>query len=84
MEKLKIYKYNYSSFQSIFELSGNNVPFIAGPCSIEDENQLERVAVTLNKNNVKFIRGGAYKPRTSPYDFQGLGIEGLKLILRSC
>lgn len=53
MEKLKIYKYNYSSFQSIFELSGNNVPFIAGPCSIEDENQLERVAVTLNKNNVK-------------------------------
>lgn len=53
---------------------------IAGPCSIEDENQIFSIAALLQKNNVKFLRGGAYKPRTSPYSFRGLGTKGLKLM----
>jgi len=53
---------------------------IAGPCSIESYKQMKIVAQALVKNNVRFIRGGAYKPRTSPYTFQGLGIDGLKIL----
>lgn len=53
---------------------------IAGPCSIENEDQIFSIAALLQKNNVKFLRGGAYKPRTSPYSFRGLGTKGLKLM----
>jgi len=53
---------------------------IAGPCSVEDINTMEQIAENLVKNNVKMIRGGAFKPRTSPYSFQGLGLEGLKIL----
>jgi 3-deoxy-7-phosphoheptulonate synthase len=56
-------------------------PFvIAGPCAIETEEQLEEVASLLSKLGVPFLRGGAFKPRTSPYSFQGLGKVGLKLM----
>jgi len=60
---------------------GNDSPvMIAGPCSVESETQLNTIAAYLATQNVKILRGGAFKPRTSPYSFQGLGIEGLKLL----
>ncbi|MBI4040818.1 MAG: 3-deoxy-7-phosphoheptulonate synthase [Deltaproteobacteria bacterium] len=59
---------------------GNEKILIAGPCAIESEDSLEKVATLLQKLHWKFLRGGAFKPRTSPYSFQGLGEEGLKLL----
>lgn len=56
--------------------------FIAGPCAIENEEDLEQVACVLEACQWKFLRGGAFKPRTSPYSFQGLGEEGLKILNR--
>jgi 3-deoxy-7-phosphoheptulonate synthase/chorismate mutase len=53
---------------------------IAGPCAVESEEQVSEVGEQLAKHGVKFMRGGAYKLRTSPYDFQGFGLEGLKLL----
>lgn len=53
---------------------------IAGPCSVESYEQVEEVAKALKKQGLKFLRGGAFKPRTSPYDFQGLGEEGLQIL----
>jgi len=69
-------------FKSLPEMFGveDKLAIIAGPCSIESYEQMEIVAQALVKNNVRFIRGGAYKPRTSPYAFQGLGIDGLKIL----
>ena len=59
---------------------GKEPVIIAGPCSVETEQQVNEVAKKLVEQGVKLIRGGAFKPRTSPYDFQGLGIEGLKIL----
>ncbi|SFI97363.1 bifunctional 3-deoxy-7-phosphoheptulonate synthase/chorismate mutase [Thermoflavimicrobium dichotomicum] len=53
---------------------------IAGPCSVESYEQVYEVAKALKEQGVKLLRGGAFKPRTSPYDFQGLGEEGLKIL----
>ncbi|MGF7048173.1 3-deoxy-7-phosphoheptulonate synthase/chorismate mutase [Paenibacillus sp. DS2015] len=53
---------------------------VAGPCSVESMEQLRTVAAALKAAGVQVMRGGAFKPRTSPYDFQGLGIEGLKML----
>lgn len=55
---------------------------ITGPCAVENAEQLERAAAFLAERGVKALRAGAYKPRTSPYSFQGLGLEGLKLLAR--
>ena len=52
---------------------------MAGPCSIEGEEQIDKTIAHLMENNVKIMRGGVYKPRSSPYSFRGLGIDGLKL-----
>lgn len=62
------------------EIGGNKVVLIAGPCSIENEDQIFRMAKVVKDAGGKILRGGAFKPRTSPYSFQGLGEEGLKLI----
>jgi 3-deoxy-7-phosphoheptulonate synthase len=62
------------------EIGGDIINVIAGPCAVESEEQIFKIAALLHKNGIKFIRGGAYKPRTSPYSFQGLGLEGLKLL----
>lgn len=56
------------------------ITMLAGPCSIEDAEQMDRVGEMLAKLGLKWIRGGAFKPRTSPYSFQGLGEEGLALM----
>ena len=59
----------------------NAKPFlIAGPCSVESEEQIFRIAEDMSNFGIKLLRGGAYKPRTSPSSFQGLGFDGLKLI----
>lgn len=62
------------------KIGGNNVIIMAGPCSIESEEQLSAIAIELNKLNIKVLRGGAYKPRTSPYFFQGLESKGLTIL----
>jgi 3-deoxy-7-phosphoheptulonate synthase len=59
--------------------TGNTV-VIAGPCSVESEEQIQQSSALLKKLNLTTLRGGCYKPRTSPYSFQGLGLEGLKLL----
>lgn len=56
--------------------------FIFGPCAVESYEQVASVAEVVKEKGLKFLRGGAFKPRTSPYDFQGLGIEGLKILKR--
>ncbi|HYG01757.1 MAG TPA: bifunctional 3-deoxy-7-phosphoheptulonate synthase/chorismate mutase [Chryseosolibacter sp.] len=56
-----------------------NFAIMPGPCSIENENQVERTIAHLKENNVRIMRGGVFKPRSSPYAFRGLGIEGLKM-----
>lgn len=72
----------YDSIVSIdgIKIGGGNFTVIAGPCSVESEGQLMGVAEMLKNENISLLRGGAYKPRTSPYSFQGLGEEGLKLL----
>ncbi|RDY68517.1 MULTISPECIES: bifunctional 3-deoxy-7-phosphoheptulonate synthase/chorismate mutase [Halobacillus] len=63
------------------EKVGNGAPsFIMGPCSVESYEQVSTVAKAVKDEGLKLLRGGAFKPRTSPYDFQGLGIEGLKML----
>ncbi len=59
---------------------GDHIAVIAGPCSIESQEQLYTIAENVRKSGAKLLRGGAFKPRTSPYSFQGLGIEGLKIM----
>ncbi|MBN1561330.1 3-deoxy-7-phosphoheptulonate synthase [candidate division KSB1 bacterium] len=59
---------------------GNQVTVIAGPCSIESAEQLLTIAKAVKNAGAKVLRGGAFKPRTSPYAFQGLGVEGLKIL----
>jgi len=58
----------------------NNTLVIAGPCSVESEEQIRQSSAFLKELNLTTLRGGCYKPRTSPYSFQGLGLEGLKLL----
>lgn len=55
---------------------------IAGPCSVESYEQVASVAKAIKEQGLKLLRGGAFKPRTSPYDFQGLGLEGLQILKR--
>jgi 3-deoxy-7-phosphoheptulonate synthase len=61
----------------------DSFPIIAGPCSVESAEQMEECARFLSSRGIKLLRGGAFKPRTSPYAFQGLGIEGLKILQQS-
>jgi 3-deoxy-7-phosphoheptulonate synthase len=62
------------------EIGGDSLFVIAGPCAVESEEQLDTVASFVSSHGVPFLRGGAYKPRTSPYSFQGLKKEGLRLL----
>ncbi len=71
--------------RSVFDVAGRNVggggfALIAGPCTVESREQLLEVAAAVNDAGASMLRGGAYKPRTSPYSFQGLGQEGLRLL----
>ena len=62
------------------EIGGEEIVIIAGPCSVESREQLLEAAVGVKNAGAHMLRGGAYKPRTSPYDFQGLGEEALKIL----
>jgi len=61
-------------------IGGDELTFISGPCAVEDYDKMMDIGKSLKKQGVHMIRAGAYKPRTSPYDFQGLGLEGLKIL----
>ncbi|MFM1768127.1 MAG: phospho-2-dehydro-3-deoxyheptonate aldolase [Verrucomicrobiota bacterium] len=64
-------------------IGGRKVQIMAGPCSVENEKQLLTTARAVQKAGATFLRGGAFKPRTSPYEFQGLGEKGLKLLAKA-
>src|SRR6266567_3528520 len=64
-------------------VGGKPVVVMAGPCSVESAEQIETIAARLSKLGVRVLRGGAFKPRTSPYSFQGLGQPGLELMRRA-
>ncbi|MEW8996858.1 MAG: 3-deoxy-7-phosphoheptulonate synthase [Thermoanaerobacter sp.] len=62
------------------EIGGSNIVIMAGPCAVESREQLFESAMAVKKAGAQFLRGGAFKPRTSPYSFQGLEEEGLKML----
>jgi 3-deoxy-7-phosphoheptulonate synthase / chorismate mutase len=62
------------------KIGNGNTHFVMGPCAVESYEQVREVAKAVQENGIKLFRGGAFKPRTSPYDFQGLGIEGLQIL----
>ena len=65
------------------KIGGGNFQIIAGPCSVESEEQVCGIAQAVQKSGATLLRGGAFKPRTSPYAFQGLRAEGIKLLLEA-
>src|SRR5438045_3119819 len=62
------------------EIGGRNIVMMAGPCTIESGEQVMTIAGIMSEFGIRVIRGGAFKPRTSPYSFQGMGEEGLKVM----
>ncbi len=64
------------------EIGGKEVVVMAGPCSVESREQIFAAAEMVSKAGAKVLRGGAFKPRSSPYTFQGLGVEALKVVAR--
>lgn len=75
----------FSSKPTIFDYKGTKIgtgyfTLMVGPCSIESKEQLQACAEAMVKDGIRFLRGGAFKPRTSPYSFQGMGEEGLKIM----
>jgi 3-deoxy-7-phosphoheptulonate synthase len=60
--------------------TGQRIVLISGPCSVEDKEQIVKIASAVKKGGARILRGGAYKPRTSPYSFQGLGEDGLRYL----
>lgn len=65
------------------KIGGKHIQIIAGPCSVENEDQIIETAEAVKKSGATMLRGGAFKPRTSPYSFQGLHGEGIKLLLKA-
>jgi len=81
----KLASRKYKPEDSIFEIAGRKIgggyfAVIAGPCSVESEAQILSIAQSVKNAGASFLRGGAFKPRTSPYDFEGLGLDGLELL----
>ena len=77
----------FSDISSLFDIpeySGSEFHIISGPCAVENQEQMECIAQLITKNGLKFIRGGLFKPRTSPYSFQGLQRQGYGLLKRVC
>ena len=65
------------------EIGGGGLTLIAGPCSVESEEQIVGIARAVKASGATVLRGGAFKPRTSPYAFQGMAIEGIRLLLKA-
>ena len=84
MNNLKLTGKKPDALRSVVEVGGvrmgEEFVVIAGPCSVESEDQTIRTAVAIREAGAKMLRGGAFKPRTSPYAFQGLGLKGLKIL----
>ncbi|MCX7882798.1 MAG: 3-deoxy-7-phosphoheptulonate synthase [Brevinematales bacterium] len=81
----KLASRDFQPYDTIIEvggvkIGGGNLAIMAGPCSVESEEQMMVIAEEVKKAGANILRGGAYKPRTSPYAFQGLGVEGLKIL----
>ena len=84
-EKYKLVSRDFHPADTIIDvdgvkIGGSEIVVMAGPCAVENLEQLREAASAVKKSGAKILRGGAYKPRTSPYDFQGLGEDGLKLL----
>jgi len=62
------------------DIGGKNIVIMAGPCAVENEKQIDEIAPIVKAAGAKILRGGAFKPRTSPYSFQGLGVKGLEIL----
>ena len=62
------------------KIGGGHLGMIAGPCAVENPERMDAIAAAVRKAGANIFRGGAFKPRTSPYSFQGLGEEGLKIL----
>ena len=84
MKNLKLVKSDESGKRSTFKVGncevGKDFIIVGGPCSVESEEQTIQTAIAVKKAGGNMLRGGAFKPRTSPYDFQGLGLKGLKIL----
>jgi 3-deoxy-7-phosphoheptulonate synthase len=82
----KLVSKSYAHHRTVVQLSeqvmigGNDIVIIGGPCTVENATQMEQVAEKLSTGSVHALRGGVYKPRTSPYSFQGMGVDGLKIL----
>lgn len=84
-EKYKLVSRDFHPHDTIIDvdgvkIGGNEIVVMAGPCAVENYEQVRESASIVKKFGAKILRGGAFKPRTSPYDFQGLGEEGLKIL----
>lgn len=87
-KEFKLASRDYKSDDTIIELNGlkiggNDFIVIAGPCSVESEKQIFETARIVKENGGHILRGGCFKPRTSPYAFQGMGLEGLELLYQA-
>jgi 3-deoxy-7-phosphoheptulonate synthase len=85
MKPFKLASREFHPEPSVFEakgvkIGGGNLAVIAGPCAIESESLLVEIAARVRDAGANILRGGAFKPRTSPYSFQGLGLDGLKIL----
>jgi 3-deoxy-7-phosphoheptulonate synthase len=85
MKPFKLASREFHPEPSVFEakgvkIGGGNLAVIAGPCAIESESLLFEIAARVRDAGANILRGGAFKPRTSPYSFQGLGLDGLKIL----
>lgn len=86
LKPYKLASREFQDFDSVFDLGygvkvgGGHLMMIAGPCAIEGKDILQEIAVAVRDAGANVLRGGAFKPRTSPYSFQGMGEEGLKIL----
>lgn len=87
-KKYKLSGWDFHPQKTIFQvgdalIGGNELTIIAGPCSVESEEQTLETARAVKAAGAKILRGGAYKPRTSPYEFRGLGVRGLEILAKA-
>lgn len=87
-EPYKLASKNFNHVPTVVDVSGvkvggGHLALIAGPCSIESESQMKDIALATKASGANMLRGGAFKPRSSPYSFQGLGVSGLDMLARA-
>lgn len=87
-KKFKLTGWDFHPQKTVIDLDGvtiggDEISIMAGPCSVENEDMLMQTAIAAKKAGATVLRGGAFKPRTSPYEFRGLGEEGLKILARA-